>query len=141
VLVIDALDECDKDEAGRYGGTLLPLLLSAFHESTLPVKLLVTSRLERSIQLMFAKTKSAEIRLHEIDKSVVRADIQLYLEHNFREIAAQRIESSEEPWPSKEVIDELTDLTDGLFISAVTVIKHVGNLRHIPASRLNEALS
>jgi tetratricopeptide (TPR) repeat protein len=141
VLVIDALDECDKDDSGRFGSDLLPLLLSTFSGSSLPVKILVTSRVERSIQNMFSQTKPAQFRLHRIDQSIVRADIRLYLEYNFRAIAIQCIIGCEDSWPGKGIIDHITDLSGGLFIFAVTVIKYVRHPRHLPNTRLNELLA
>jgi hypothetical protein len=119
---------------------LVPLLLSLFSGSSLPVKILVTSRVERSIHNMFSQIKPAQFRLYEIDQSVVRTDIRLYLEHNFRVIAIQRMKGCEHSWPGQAVIDHITDLSGGLFIFAVTVIKYVRHPRHLPTSRLDELL-
>jgi hypothetical protein len=141
VLFIDALDECDKDDSSRFGSELLPLLLSTFGESSLLAKVLMTSRTERNIQNMFLQIKSAQFRPHEIDQSVVRTDVRLYLEHNFRAIAMQHTKGSKDSWPGKEVIDRITDLLAGLFIFAVMVIKYIRHPRHLPSVQLNGLLA
>jgi hypothetical protein len=143
IIVIDALDECNKDESGQEGGNLLPLLFTALRGSSRPVKLLVTSRLERSIEIIFSRIKPAEFRLHNIERLIVRADIRLYLEYSFRQIAERYSQFSYTQWPGPppEVIEKITDLAGGLFIFAATVVKYIGNSRYSPPARLASFLS
>jgi hypothetical protein len=51
LLILDALDECDK-EKGTEGGDLLPLLIQSLDKIPFPVKIFVTSRPEHSISMM-----------------------------------------------------------------------------------------
>jgi hypothetical protein len=83
LVVIDALDECDeqnRDEADGLVSVLVSLLQS------LPfVKILITSRPERSIEITFAHPNISsawtQFALHrDIEESVVRSDIHHYLQ-------------------------------------------------------------
>ena len=125
LIVIDALDEC-KDE-----GTTSIILssLSRYVSEISPLKILVTSRPERSITSAFASRSghlnaaSQRLVLHELELGVVGQDIKLYLSSGLRDIAEHySIDSS---WPSEEDIQALTTLSSGLFIFAATSIKFV----------------
>jgi cytidylate kinase len=93
VLVVDALDECETDVLGRRGTDLLSVLADAV--CTLAhVKLFVTSRNEVGLRKAFARViqrnAAQVVQLHEIEKSIVRDDIRLYLAHSFAKIAQDR---------------------------------------------------
>jgi hypothetical protein len=85
VLVLDALDEYETDSQGREGGELLLFLARSVISSTSSVKSLVTIRLEPTIHKMFDEIKTSTsgsevLQLHDIDRTIVRNDIQHYLE-------------------------------------------------------------
>jgi ABC-type dipeptide/oligopeptide/nickel transport system ATPase subunit len=101
LLVLDALDECDK-EGGREGGPFLPLLISRLSSLPYPVKVFMTSRPEASITKMVqgATSPTRPFVLHQIEAPVVQADIELYLREEFAKILEQH--DVEAPWPTEE---------------------------------------
>jgi hypothetical protein len=144
VLVLDALDECDK-ENGYEGGQLLPLLVEAL--IGLPaVRLFVTSRDEVSIHRMFDSVvckrpgASQTVALHNIEQVIVQSDIYAYLAHSFRSIAETL--SLSDDWPGEEDLQELLRRAGVLFIYAATVVRHIGGEPGIgdPGERLRDLL-
>jgi hypothetical protein len=148
VLVLDALDECDKKE-GREGGRLLTSLAAALRGIS-SVKLFVTSRDESSIQQMFRLIEAAghssatkTIRLHNMEKNVVIEDIRAYLVHSFKRIADDNLEESlREDWPGDAVVEELLKRTGVLFIFAATLVRYISDEDRTegPAMRLEQVI-
>ncbi|KAH8824615.1 WD40-repeat-containing domain protein [Flagelloscypha sp. PMI_526] len=108
VVIIDALDECDRGEE------FLSLLLDAIDEGQLGgIQFIVSSRpvprLLRKIRAM--RPDSPQVSLHEVPKEEVNGDIRLYLETNLM-------------LPSPR-INELVARADGLFIYASTLVKYL----------------
>jgi hypothetical protein len=136
VFVIDALDECDK-VGNMPSGTLIPLIATALREQ--PIKLLITSRLEASIQSMFASLAPNSFRLHNVEDHVVTKDVQRYFESGFAEIVRTH-NLNGNGWPPIDVIAKLTTRTGHLFIYATTVLRYVGNDNYYPPARLAELL-
>jgi hypothetical protein len=82
VLVIDALDECDKDEHIRM---ILHLLAKARSLTTVRLRVFLTSRPEIPIRYSIYHTILAEHQdfiLQDIPPKIVNHDISLFLEHN-----------------------------------------------------------
>jgi hypothetical protein len=103
VLVIDALDECDR--IGRVeGGALIPMLAEALRN--LPVKLLVTSRQEKSVVGMFESLDHIPLRFHEVATEVVEPDVRQIFETGFAENGREH-ELIADSWPSQEDVDPL----------------------------------
>jgi hypothetical protein len=150
VLVLDALDECDK-ENGYEGGQLLPLLVEALVD--LPaVRLFVTSRDEVSIGAMFASIvrkrpgASETVALHNIEQAIVQIDIYAYLAHSFRSIAADWLGEPlalSDDWPGGQDLQELLRRAGVLFIYAATVVRHIRGEPGIgdPGERLRDLLA
>ncbi|KZP04747.1 hypothetical protein FIBSPDRAFT_654554, partial [Athelia psychrophila] len=118
VVIIDALDEC-KDG----GATSVILSSLAMHISELaPIKFLVTSRPELSVVNAFKVNQLDEVTqryiLHHVEPNVVEADIYQFLSHTLQ--AIQQEHSLDDGWPSVEDVKELTHMSSGLFIFAVT---------------------
>jgi len=136
VLVFDALDECEKQ-----GAEFLPIFVLALRAlpKTVKVKLLVTSRLEPSILSMFEKIPHKRFRLHDIEDSIVDADIRAYFKHHFQRIAQSRTDLSLRDWPSEADISVLVERSGRLFIYASAVINLVE--MGIPPHRLEALLS
>jgi hypothetical protein len=150
VLVVDALDECDK-ENGYEGGQLLPLLVEALIEFP-AVRLFVTSRDEVSIGAMFASVvrkrpgASETVALHNIEKAIVQTDIYAYLAHSFNSIAVEWIEQAlalSDGWPGECALQELLRRAGVLFIFAATVVRHIRGEPGIgdPVERLQNLLA
>jgi hypothetical protein len=133
IIVLDALDECDK-ERGQEGGQLLPLLAAAVRDIS-AVKFFVTSRDEPSIRRMFDIVQStsrpglaATVWLHKIEDHIVRADIDVYLTHSFQRIIAghPRVNFGDD-WPGTTVMNDLLTRAGVLFIYAATVVRYISD--------------
>ncbi|KAK2464504.1 hypothetical protein APHAL10511_003483 [Amanita phalloides] len=131
VIVIDALDECDDDEAFRlFLETLLKLA------PDLPFKTFLTSRPEPVIrQKMLAPGRSRSVlHLHDIEESVVEADIKTYLTDAFHAMS---------PRPSSYQVEQLAKRAGRLFIYAATAVRYIYPGSHAvdSAARLKRVLS
>jgi hypothetical protein len=138
ILVIDALDECDTVD-GVDGSLFISILASALKD--LPIKLVVTSRLEEPILKMFDSLPNKDTRfLHDLNQDEVAADVQLVWKAGFKRIV-DTLGIKPLPWPTDEVIRDLTERTGYLFIFASTVLKYVGD-REVcePKKRLQQVL-
>jgi hypothetical protein len=137
VIVIDALDECNK--IGRVeGGTLIPLLAEALRN--LPVKLLVTSRQEKSLVGMFDSLGHIPLRLHEVASDAVEPDVRRIFDVGFEEIRREH-ELTNELWPSEADLQSLVRLTGRFFIFAATALRYIGDTRFTPAEQLSHVLA
>jgi hypothetical protein len=130
VIVIDALDECDKQQ-GLEGGSLIPVLLGALQSLPFRVKIFITSRPESSIEDMFGQ---ADLRNHadglalhrNIEDHVVRGDISRYLRHELDKIAARSSRVTVPPlFPLEEQFVSLVNRADTLFIYARTALEYI----------------
>ncbi|KAF4616604.1 hypothetical protein D9613_008517 [Agrocybe pediades] len=126
VIVIDALDECDDVST-----TALFLKVLMTYATRLPIKFLVASRPEpvilKNVQI------SSMLRLHDVEQSLVEADIRLYLQEALNTML---------PSPSSEVIDQLATRSGKLFIYAATVVRYINPEDKVvnSKSRLDEIL-
>jgi hypothetical protein len=133
VLVIDALDECNMVE-GREGGDLLPTLLSSLRGTRM--KLLITSRNEKTIRDMFSQAPHASLKLHDVEASAVASDVRHFYEQSFKALVRERRLRTSVPWPKPDVLAMLTKMTGHLFVYAATLMKFVGERRWNPITRL-----
>ncbi|KAB5588007.1 Vegetative incompatibility protein HET-E-1 [Ceratobasidium theobromae] len=112
VVVIDALDECDDSNIA------VRVLDVLFHfASNLPIKFFVTSRPEPEIhKKVTSQDQNARLimRLHEIEQSLVQADIELYLRE---ELSAMSVSSTH--------LKQLVELAGNLFIFAATTVRYI----------------
>ncbi|EMD30831.1 hypothetical protein CERSUDRAFT_100947 [Gelatoporia subvermispora B] len=136
-LVVDALDECSDTKAVQ---SLLSALVP--RSRGIPIKFFLTSRPEPHIQSHFKSTQRDlhnTLRLHDIEHSVVEADIRFYCTKRLEDIRASH-EAREPPyefpaeWPSKQDIDTLTRQAGRLFIYAFTGMCYIEEER--PMERL-----
>ncbi|VDC05179.1 unnamed protein product [Peniophora sp. CBMAI 1063] len=132
VLVIDGLDECFNDDVT--GDMLRELVKVA---PGLPLKFFLTSRPEPAIRRQLEKLDLV-LRLHDIEKSVVGADISAYLTAGFCSIRNERRGELPLDWPSAGDIDVVAQLSGKLFIYAFTVLQYVR--RRDPRGRLRKLL-
>jgi hypothetical protein len=129
VVVIDALDECED----RYGVGLILDLLFKFAPG-LPLKFFVTSRPEPEIyNKMISQTHGTRtvLHLHEIEKSMVQADIELYLQEELRFMS-----------PTTDEIRQLVARSGNLFIYAATLVRYIRPVKRSidPRRRLRSVL-
>jgi hypothetical protein len=80
------------------------------------------------------------LRLHKIEKDIVRSDIRKYFEASFKRIADQPGNLINLPWPHEEALDELLKRAGVLFVYAVAVMRFLEDMNHDPEARLQEVL-
>ncbi|KAH7034501.1 uncharacterized protein B0I36DRAFT_81660 [Microdochium trichocladiopsis] len=133
VMVIDALDECERDEDIR----LLIRILSRTPALRFRLRVFLTSRPELPIRLEFSQVRDTyqDVILHEIPSKIVAKDIQTYLAEEFNQMredfnAAAREDRKLPPdWPGHESVAELTKMAVPLFIFAATLCRFIGERR------------
>jgi hypothetical protein len=138
VIVIDALDECERSNDIR---VLLHLLPQVKQSEAIDLRFFLTSRPELPMVLGFRNIKSKDQRdlvLHEIPRPVIERDILLFLNYKFSRIREERLLSPE--WPEDEKIQTLVAIAVPLFIFAATVCRFVEDLKWSPEERLDEFL-
>jgi hypothetical protein len=143
IIIIDALDECIVDDAGRPGGELLLLLVRQLMQLGGRLRLLLTSRGEIPIQDMFRELSTVAptvIKLQDLDTVVVRTDITTYLTHSFTQIRVEQLKLAADSWPSAESLEKLVELSGLLFIYAATAVRFVRNRNFDPRLRLTQLL-
>ncbi|KAG8940627.1 hypothetical protein FRC03_005280, partial [Tulasnella sp. 419] len=144
VIVIDALDECVKESQITEMLVLLAPAIKTIQKTT-TIKLFLTSRPEVHISSEFGELGMEAVSsvsiLHDIEKSLVRADIGRYVDHHLQRIA-KVILPRHVVWPSLEEKDALVNLADGLFIFAAVTIAYIGDPKYRrPKQRLQNILS
>ncbi|KAI9774444.1 MAG: hypothetical protein M1839_001727 [Geoglossum umbratile] len=138
IVVIDALDECEREEDIR---VILQLFARTKNIKPVSLQILVTSRPELPIRLGFKQMSDGtyqDLVLHEIPKRTIENDIRLFLEHELKEIQEQR--SLSPNWPRRDQIQALVDLAVPLFIFASTVCRYIADRRDNPRKRLEVIL-
>ncbi|KAJ7429866.1 hypothetical protein B0H11DRAFT_1944084 [Mycena galericulata] len=133
ILVIDALDELDDEEATK---GLLRRLVDVV--PSLPIKLFVTSRPERHIRPQFDHPADSQrvLRLHDIEENIVTADISLYLTTRLAGVRAEN--SLPSTWASPTDVAALSGRAGKLFIYAFTAVEYI---QEIPGDRLQTLIS
>jgi hypothetical protein len=138
IIVLDALDECQKDSNQINGGDLIPILLAVLKDIPF-VKVFLTSRPEPSIERMFQRKDlhgvTSTLALHrDIEKGMVRADIARYFHH---ELSKLRDAIPHSPvFPTETDMQLLAERADTLFIYARTVVEYVSDPVGRPDRRL-----
>ncbi|KAF8966797.1 hypothetical protein BDZ97DRAFT_1917311 [Flammula alnicola] len=138
LIVIDALDECKDDMPAS---AILSLL--ARYISRIPnVKWFITGRPEAPIRSGFRLASLQPLTqifiLHDVERSAVEHDIELYARIRLSEYVKDR--SNLEitlPWPSDEDIQILVNKSFGLFIFIVTAVTFVTSPGHMPDKQLS----
>ncbi|CAE7146136.1 unnamed protein product [Rhizoctonia solani] len=129
VVVVDALDECE-DHSGVE--KILDMLFR--YGKGLPIRFFVTSRPEPDIynRMMLDVKSRAALHLHDIETSLVQADIELFLNEEL---------SFMSPTPSQ--IQQLAQRSGSLFIYAATLVRYIrfGKRFVNPHQRLQSVLS
>ncbi|KAE8378826.1 hypothetical protein BDV26DRAFT_280726 [Aspergillus bertholletiae] len=122
VIVIDALDECDKENEIRIILRLLPQIQKSI---SVQLQFLLTSRPKLPIRLGFKAVvdKYQDLILHKIPEPVIKHDIKLYFKEKFVQLR-----------------QELARAVP-LFISATTLYGFISDKRRNPEMRLRAILS
>ena len=138
VVVIDALDECEREEDIQ---AILRLLERTKDIKPISLRVFVTSRPEFPIRLGFKQMSDGTYRdlvLHEVPRETIERDITLFLEHELAKIREQRCLDA--PWPKEGDIQTLVNMAVPLFIFAATVCRFLGEANGNPRRRLNDVL-
>ncbi|CUA70984.1 Cell wall alpha-1,3-glucan synthase mok12 [Schizosaccharomyces pombe 972h-] [Rhizoctonia solani] len=129
LVVIDALDECDSRNGIE---RVLDMLLR--YAKQVPLKFLITSRPEYEIynRMRLHQQSRVVIHLHDLESSLVQADIELYLTEELEFMSPTRIE-----------IEQLAYRSGCLFIYAATLVRYIlyGMRVANPRQRLQSVLS
>ena len=132
VIVIDALDECDREEDVRI---IIRLLSQIQRTTSVQLKFFLTSRPELPIRLGFEDVsgKYEGLALHQIPEPVVKEDISAFLEHELA-IIRNDYNKSVTPnrqlptdWPGHTNIQTLVEMAIPLFIFATTVCRFIND--------------
>ncbi|KAH7111896.1 hypothetical protein B0J13DRAFT_516027 [Dactylonectria estremocensis] len=136
-IIIDALDECDRDEDIKL---IINLFSGAECLQTVRLRIFVTSRPDLPIRLGFKDIEGTfqNLILHEIPEEIVKQDIIVYLEHELRQI--RRNHKLPETWPSQHEISTLAQTASPLFIAAVTICRFLRDDRLDPTEQLLEVM-
>lgn len=136
VIVIDALDECEKEHDIEVLLKLLPQLQKC---RSIRLQIFLTSRPELPIRLGFEKSNDHQgLVLHELPHHVIRHDIRIFLKDRFPVIREKRSISGD--WPGDDTIEDLVTMAVPLFIFAATICRFVGEGIH-PEKRLQKLLN
>jgi hypothetical protein len=138
VLVIDALDECDRDEHIRM---ILLLLTEARTLKTVRLRVLLTSRPEIPIRHGFYQIPDAQHQdfvLHNVLPTIVNHDISLFLEYNLGIVRQEWTLGAD--WPGEVVLRQLVLHACGLFIWAATACRFIHDGKRFARKRLDTIL-
>ena len=127
VIIIDALDECERDDDIK---TILRLLSRMQEIRSVRLRVFVTSRPELPIRLGFKNMSDdahQELVLHEISKQIIDDDLFTFLKD---ELAKIRNENSLPlDWPGYRPIHVLVEMATPLFIFAATACRFLQDRR------------
>ena len=140
LIVIDAFDECDKQDAER----LLSLLLQEIRKVP-NLKIFFTTRSERHILNILRRHGAHHLyRLHDIENSIVEGDVRSYLSHGLSSLAVKTAlpELEPPPWtPSLSDFNTLVNAAGKFFIIASTAIKFLlDDIRCNPKAQMKDLM-
>jgi nucleoside phosphorylase len=129
LIVVDALDECEKESDVR----LVLQLLSDFRRlNQLRCRVFITSRPDIPVRHGFSLVPNQhhqDFVLHNISRTITDGDIFTFLQHSLTDV--RRKYTFDEKWPGDEAIRHLVQKAEGLFIWAATACRFIdegGNL-------------
>ncbi|KAL4985441.1 NACHT and WD40 domain protein [Aspergillus falconensis] len=131
-MVIDALDECDREDDMQI---IIRLLLTLQDYESVRLRIFLTSRPDLPIRLGFKQNNNhKDVVLHELPQPVIERDIRLFLKHKLLEIQTERALPPD--WPGQDCIEKLVKMAFPLFIFAATICRFVGDQDFLPDQRL-----
>jgi hypothetical protein len=123
VILIDALDECEKEQQVQ---TILSLLSKFRDVKDIDLRIFVTSRPKLPIRLGFKNIDSdthKDVALHDVPGHIVDHDLRAFLTSVLEQLREERL--LQPPWPTQDNIEALVRITRPLFIHAVTVCRYI----------------
>ncbi|KAF9783107.1 hypothetical protein BJ322DRAFT_136413 [Thelephora terrestris] len=136
VIIIDALDECADEEPQ----SAILSVMGRLVEGIPTIKFLITGRPEPRIKSGFRlgllRPLTDVFVLHEVDPSVVNADIRLFLEQGLHKIA-KRQSIDQDGWPTDGYLDLLCERAGGLFVYAAATLKFLDHSFALASEQLD----
>ncbi|KZT39327.1 WD40 repeat-like protein [Sistotremastrum suecicum HHB10207 ss-3] len=130
-IVIDALDECDDNQARS---ELLKCISEDLHLLPRNFRILVTSRLEQEIEQAFANVQNVE---HHPLVSAAEEDLEIYYRNTFK----HSLPEFDKKWPNKEWTKALVKKSEGSFQWAFTACRFILEPGWDKTERLTELLA
>ncbi|RYP16410.1 hypothetical protein DL766_009126 [Monosporascus sp. MC13-8B] len=132
VIVVDALDECERDENIR---TIIHLFSRANALRSPRIRIFMTSRPELPIRLGFNAVKGAyqDLVLHKIPEPVIEHDLLAYFKHELTKIkndyncSVSKDRQLSQNWPEQSDIQILVEMAIPLFIFAATACRFLAD--------------
>jgi hypothetical protein len=132
VIVVDALDECDREDDVRI---IIRLLSQVKDITSVHLKFFLTSRPELPIRLGFEDISGRYegLALHQIPEPIVKEDISAFLEHELAKIRDDYNKSVSlnrrlpADWPGQPIIQSLVVMAIPLFIFATTTCRFIND--------------
>ncbi|KAL8383434.1 hypothetical protein RB595_010567 [Gaeumannomyces hyphopodioides] len=144
-VVVDALDECDREEDAT---VLIRLLSRAKEVTSFRLRFFVTSRPELPIRLGFKKIGDnyQNLALHNVPKPDIKRDISTFLRSELDRIRQDFNETVPGPglpsdWPPPACFKDLVNMAVPLFIFASTVCRFIADIHYgNPMEQLDKIL-
>jgi NACHT domain len=142
VIVIDALDECDREGQVE---ELLAMLADACQDIRLPIRFFLTSRADNNqIQGFYDDSDIRSWTYYlDLEEFNARDDIRIFFESRFSMIYARNHRAMHDvpvPWPSQSDLNYLLAKSSGLFSIASAIVKLVSDGSDLPHRKLRAAL-
>ncbi|KAK2020450.1 hypothetical protein LX32DRAFT_327055, partial [Colletotrichum zoysiae] len=125
VIIIDALDECERPE---HLSRMLALLGKLHHIETVRLRVLITSRATPAITRAFSSVRHRYLNLEHEYQDETKSDIAKFLGHEFASIRQRW--GIAEPWPDHGQLHRFISLSttpSPLFIYAATLCRFIDN--------------
>ncbi|EJT69636.1 hypothetical protein GGTG_12520 [Gaeumannomyces tritici R3-111a-1] len=144
-VVVDALDECDREEDAT---ALIRLLSRAKEATSVRLRFFVTSRPELPIRLGFGDIDGSyqDLALHEIPEPDIKKDISTFLRSELAEVRHKFNKTVPPPgltldWPPPASFEDLVNMAVPLFIFASTACRFIADIRYgNPVEQLDKIL-
>jgi len=135
LVVVDALDECDREEDVR---AIIGLLSQAKKSPAACLKFFVTSRPELPIRIGFEDVsgKYKDLALHQIPEPIIEHDIFAFLEYQLSRVRDDYNKSVPadrklpEDWPGQTKVQILVKIATPLFVFAATACRFIEERRY-----------
>jgi hypothetical protein len=124
LLVLDALDECEGKKSEDSISEALDVLIPAASDSTLKIKILITSRRERYLLEVLDRYK-ANISFRQMEHFISLRDIELVVKSKLRNLQGvfKYKWGKEIKWPSDEDIRDLLVMCGSVILAAATILR------------------
>lgn len=137
LLIIDGIDECDGDSDQA---NILRTIAKILGEKNLPIIVMLSSRMENKLKMVFNSPKIKDILTHvPLDWHYLPDnDIRLFLRDSFQEIKQTHPFGYllSHDWPALELVEEIVVKSSGQFIYASVVIKFISSPNSNPIQQL-----